>query len=504
MTMSRRSLLACMTALGFAGRATAADISFGSAAAFGPETVRDLARQLAKQDFVPTPEVPKAWTDINYDAYRKYWFRGRDALFADSDGPLHVDMLHPGLWYAQPVRIDVVQDGTAREVMFDIALFDRTDDAPDLPIDDTLGYSGIRLRAQMERPGIFQEFAVFQGASYFRAIARGLTYGLSARGLAVGTATEAGEEFPDFTRLWIEAPAMGSNTFRIHALLDSPSVTGAFRFDITPGDRTDMSVDCTLFPRVDMAEVGIAPLTSMFLFDETNRGRFDDYRSAVHDSDGLLVLNGAGEPLWRPLANPRALQVSAFLDENPKGFGLMQRARKLSDFGDFEAHYQDRPGLWITPQGDWGRGSVALVEIPIDREYYDNIVAYWRPREGLTAGTENRLRYSMRWAADPAPGLPVTRVIQTRIGASPVRGQVVTIDFAPHEILPSDLREVEPHVSIGEATLIHAEVRRNPETGGARMALTFDPGDITSLEMRAQLGIGDRRISEVWLYRWTA
>ena len=71
------------------------------------------------------------------------------------------------------------------------------------------------------------------------------------------------------------------------------------------------------------------------------------------------------------------------MDDNPKGFGLAQRERAFSNFEDLEAHYHERPSLWITPGENWGQGAVTLVEIPTDKEIYDNIVVYWKPRTPL-------------------------------------------------------------------------------------------------------------------------
>ena len=235
------------------------------------------------------------------------------------------------------------------------------------------------------------EFLVFQGASYFRAVARGQQYGLSARGLAVRTARAEGEEFPAWTDFWIERPAEKAERIVIHAILQSRSVVGAYTFAARPGNDTVIDVDATLFARTELTAFGIAPLTSMFLFDSSNRARFDDYRSAVHDSDGLQIVNGRGERIWRPLANPASLQISAFIDDSPKGFGLLQRKRSFEDFEDAEALYNKRPSLWVEPKGQWGPGHVELVEIPSEREIHDNVVAYWQPKVPIAAGSEGQL-----------------------------------------------------------------------------------------------------------------
>jgi glucans biosynthesis protein len=345
---------------------------------------------------------------------------------------------------------------------------------------------------------------VFQGASYFRAIANGQTYGLSARGLAIGTGEESGEEFPEFTHFWVEAPAIGAKSFVVHALLNGPSVTGAYSFVITPGTPTDVQVSATVFARVDVADLGIAPLTSMFLFDETNRNRFDDFRPAVHDNDGLLMWNGNHEMLWRPLANPTTLQVSQFADTAPMGFGLMQRARHLDDFADFEAHYESRPSLWITPHGDWGKGSVRLVEIPSTREIYDNIVAYWEPATPLAAGASMAFSYGMGWGNGPQGLSDVAQVLNTRIGKGFDQVKtVVAIDFAAHPALDGDLTGVEILLTGNPVAPNDGVLQRNSETEGARLAFSFVPEDKPAIEFRAELRRDGKTISEVWLYRWT-
>ncbi len=478
---------------------------------FTDQTPLEIARDLASRAYNPRPNVPQEWLDLVYDEYRLFWFNTQRALWrdeaapVDAKPPLQVDFFLPGLYFPRGVEVDVVKNGEARHVLFDLDLFDRTDMAPDLPIDDTLDYSGFRLRAELEQLGIHQEFAVFQGASYFRALATGQVYGLSARGLALNTADEPGEEFPDFTHFWIEEPARRGGPFVIHALLDSPSTTGAYRFEITPDySHTTMEVTATLFPRVDLNHAGIAPLTSMFLFDQTNRHRFNDFRPAVHDSEGLAILNGNGEYIWRPLANPVTLQVSAFGDNNPQGFGLMQRARAFGDYADLEALYHQRPSLWITPGEDWGAGAVTLVEIPADKEIYDNIVAYWRPAQPIPAGSEHSISYRMEWGTGPDEVPHIARVLNSAMGERPFRDGILTmVDFEATELMQDRFDDFTMVVTAGTGEVTGALIQRNPETGGPRLAFTFDPGEARTVELRAQLYLDNTPCTEVWLYRWT-
>ena len=267
-----------------------------------------MARDLATKPYTPQPLIPESWRNLSYDQYRKIWFDSRNALWEGTDRPHRVDVFPPGLYFPRGVRMFAVEDGLARPFVFDLGVFDTPDKFPDVEIDDTLGYSGLRLRAELRQAGIFEEFAVFQGASYFRGIGTGDIYGLSARGLALKTADPRGEEFPDFTHFWVETPEPGAPKVVLHTLLDSPSCTGAYRFTIDHGKTLMMDVEAELHARNVMDHVGIAPLTSMFFFDDTDRQRFDDFRPAVYDSDGLLIHNGGGETIWRPLANPNTLQ----------------------------------------------------------------------------------------------------------------------------------------------------------------------------------------------------
>ena len=505
--MLRREFLASLAALA-ASPALSQDIEpglqTGESTPFDPSDVIALARRLSENDYREPRSVPEDWTSISYEDYVSIWFDGRNALWeGETDTPLRMDVFAPGLYFPNPIDISVVENGTARPLLFDLGVFDRTDKFPDLTIDDRLGYSGLRLRAELEKSGIYQEFAVFQGASYFRAIGTGDIYGLSARGLTIDTAGPDGEEFPEFRAFWLEKPASGAPNFVLHALLDSPSCTGAFRFNISTGQPLTMEIETHIFPRRDLESVGIAPLTSMFQYDQTNRSRFTDFRPAVHDNDGLQIINGAGETIWRPLANPKNLQLSSFVDNNPRGFGLMQRARNFSDFADLEALYHRRPGAWIEPMGDWGNGYVRLVEIPTESEIFDNIVCYWQPEGGLPAGEEATFKYRLTWGDEVGYGTGL-KAMNTVIGSAfDNDGIIVLIDFEDGADVPEDLDQIERLIRGSAGEVSGGVLQRNPETGGPRLAFKFHPGEAEVIEFRAQLRLNGAPLSEVWLYRWT-
>ncbi len=482
-------------------------LQLGAAMPFSRDALLERARAMAARTYSARAMIPAPWRDLSYDEYRKIWFDSRNALWEGTERPQRVDVFPPGLYFPRPVEIYAVAGDQAQPLRFDMGVFDTTDKFPEVPVDDSLGYSGLRLRAELDQPGLYSEYAVFQGASYFRGIGTGLTYGLSARGLALKTGDPEGEEFPEFIGFWIETPEPGAPEVVLHALLDSPSCTGAYRFVIRHGATLTMDVTASLFARQTLRHVGIAPLTSMFLFDDTARDRFSDFRPAVHDSDGLLIHNGAGEVIWRPLANPRTLQISAFADDSPRGFGLMQRARDFSAFNDLEALYHNRPGVWITPGEDWGRGSVALVEIPADKEIYDNIVAYWRPSAPIAAGQRHDMSYRLDWGADPAPQTrDLLAVRNTAMGENAFGpGHLIVIDFAPGPALPADLGMVGRLIRSSAGQVSEGVLQRNPETGGPRLAFRFEPGGAEVAEFRVQLRAEDGApLSEVWLYRWIA
>lgn len=275
--LTRRDTLSLLAALSAFGLAPAhaetpevAGMTLGTPVPFNPAMVQIIARDLAAKPFQAPPMVPKGWQDLTFDQFRGIWFDTRHTLWRGTKGAAEVEFFPAGLYFTSPVSINAVEDNTARPVKFEIRVFDTTDQFPKLP-EEGAGFAGFRLLGELETEGRFQEYAVFQGATYFRAIARGQNYGLSARGLALKTASPKGEEFPFFTEFWVEAAVQGAPSVRVHALMDSPSVAGAFTFTIARGAPTVIEVEARLYPRVDLDEVGIAPGTSMFTFNQADR-----------------------------------------------------------------------------------------------------------------------------------------------------------------------------------------------------------------------------------------
>lgn len=513
--MNRRKLLQAALA-GLAGARMPALVSpaFAQDApaqpAFGFDAVLARAREVASGPYRrPLMKLTEPFADLKYDQFRAIRFRDGKRFFTDANRGFQMDLMPPGFSFQDKIEVNLVSDGVARPIAFSTDFFSFHPDyfpypdgtAPDDLAAD-LGFSGIRFRSPINRPGVFDEVAVFQGASYFRAVAHDTYYGLSARGLAIGTGGPDPEEFPIFTAFWIYEPQPGDTVLHLSALLDSDSVAGAFDFTMEPGAETVMRIRSVLVPRREIRTVGIAPLTSMYYFGPERRAGVDDFRDAVHDSDGLRIVNGRGERLWRPLRNPTHLETSAFSDENPTAFGLVQRARGFAHYEDAEAHYERRPSAWVEPTEGWGQGSVILIELPSADEFTDNIVAFWRPAEPLAEGSEYPFSYSLTWGETPPEEQPLAIVRSTRSGLSifDARERVFVVDF---ELGMIDYETVRPQLEASAGETKGLSISHLPEGNVARVGFHFIAGDIPLAEFRLWLNAAGTRSSEIWLYRWS-
>ncbi len=470
---------------------------------FSYDTLIAEAQHRAGAPYAPQRGAPPSMFDkLSPEQYRSIRFNPSAGIWIADKLPFRLELLRAAQGsQAAPVTVSTVEDGIARNLVATPAMFDMASGAVP-PGKLSLPLSGFRVLNQLNQKNVWDEFLVFQGASYFRAVARHMLYGLSARGLAINTAEPMGEEFPAFTHFWVERPAPRAKSIVIYALLESESTTGAYRFTVEPGEQTHTAVDMTLFPRADMHVVGIAPLTSMFLFDETNRGHLDDYRPEVHDSDGLQITSATDEHIFRQLANPSKLQVSTFTTQAPKGFGLVQRSREQADYQDFENRYERRPSAWVEPEGDWGRGALELVEIPSGRETNDNIVAFWRPAQALAPGHPAHFAYRIDWCAEPPLPKGLGKVAATRSGASlDGRRRVFILDIVGAGEKTDGLR-LDLSASAGKIS--NAALVSNGEMHGLRASFEIDPNDAEPIELRLRVLRGDRPVTETWLYRWTA
>ncbi|HVQ05158.1 MAG TPA: glucan biosynthesis protein D [Burkholderiaceae bacterium] len=482
----------------------------GSPQPFDYAVLKGRARALAGRAYqAPAGTLPAEVKALDYDQHQSISYRADHALWADGRGRFRAKFFHLGMFANVPVRMHELADGLAQELAYDPEMFDYGKSglqAPRMPRD--LGFAGFRINFHSDWK---HDVAAFQGASYFRAVGGERQYGLSARGLAIDSG--GNEEFPNFTEFWLQRPALDASTLTVYALMDSPSVAGAYRFDILPAERLVIDVDAALYPRKDLERAGIAALTSMFQCGENDRRMANDWRPEIHDSDGLAMWSGGGEWLWRPLVNPQHIRFSAFGDDNPRGFGLLQRDREFSHYQDDGAFYDRRPSLWVEPKSNWGKGSVQLVELPTDDETNDNIVAFWTPEAKPRAGEERLFSYRLHWGARPPVQPPAARVAATRTGIGGIVGQKrkyaswrFTIDFEGGDLsLVGDESQMVPMItpSRGIVELTSARPLKSIQGYRAMFDLRLPDDRPTPVELRLYLAYRGQPMTETWCYQWT-
>ena len=481
---------------------------------FSFDILSDMMRQKAKNDFTSAEiQLPPFIAGLTYDEYQHIQYRPDHARWSDPGSLFRVNAFHMGWLFKEPVFLYEVQNGAAQRLDFTTGDFNYYNPAIDQLASGTAlpGIAGFRLNFPINSPDRFDELVAFQGASYFRALGRGSDYGLSARGLSINTGTAQPEEFPRFSDFYLEKQPPGSRITVVNAALDSQSVTGAYRFEVIPGDATVMNVTIRLFFRKDVADLGIAPLTSMFLLSNYNAQGFDDYRPEVHDSDGLLMKRGDGEQLWRPLNNPPALANSYFDDTSPKAFGLMQRQRSFEGYQDASAHYEHRPSVLVEPIGDWGKGTIRLVELPSKFEYNDNIVALWRPETAPKAGEMHEFSYRLSWGdLPPDPGSDLAFVSSMRLGhggnaidASDPNVRKFVVDFRGGLLASlADDAKITAVTTVTGGTIVQTAVFKVGADSDWRLIIDVRTGDGKLVEINAHLAGFEQRLSETWLYQW--
>jgi glucans biosynthesis protein len=472
---------------------------------FDFEMLRYSAKLLAAKPFVQRPvSVPEPLLRLNYDQYRDIRFRPSESLWRRERLPFELQFFHPGFSFDRPVQINIVQGKSVEPVEFSSTLFDYgTNRVPEVP--KMMGFAGFRVLYALNKPG--DELGSFLGVSYFRFLCQHAFYGLSARGLAINTGEPGGEEFPVFREFWVNRPSPDSKTITIYALLDGPTAAGAFRIQVTPGAETITQVHEVVYCRHNPGVLGLAPLTSMFWHGKNTTESYNDFRPEVHDSDGMMIFTGAEEWIWRPLTNPNSTRTASFSDENPKGFGLIQRERRFEDYQDLEAFYHMRPSAWVEPVGLWGRGVVRLVELHAPDETYDNITAFWVPDTLPPAGDPIELTYKLHWFIDqihpPAGYVVGTRHGRTATQETDLERFVVDFDGAYlGKQGPDPL--IESVVTVGAgATLVSSTIQKNPFNGTWRVAFAIKPdGKGLPVELRCYLRKAPHALTETWSYLW--
>lgn len=471
--------------------------------------VTELAQRRAAAPYEAADrQVSKFFREINYDTYRRISFRPEKTLWREAGVGFQLQFFHPGYLYPRMVRLNEFTDTHTQPIPFGQDFFDYHDIDPPMLSRRGLDFAGFRVLHPVNREGVWDEVISFLGASYYRGLARHQAYGVSARGLALNAGGSGPEEFPEFVEYWIGKPEPDATSLTVHALLDSPSVTGAYTFVVTPGEETVVETRATLFFRQSVEVPGFIPLSSMFWFGEDSPTRFGDFRPEVHDSDGLLVAPDAATRVWRPLRNPSVVEHTDFDAPAFAGFGLLQRDREHRSYEDLEAHYERRASVWTEPIGTWPPGRVRLVEIPARDEYHDNIAAFWTPQEKILPGRPFVLAWKQRWTSAASFGGPPGWVRATRQtlrdGGAPDRTKYV-IDYDPASLahLPTEASLIaDVHASDG-AEVKDAQVFRNMATGARRLVIVLSaPEGSPPVEIRAQLMHDRQPVTETWTMRW--
>jgi glucans biosynthesis protein len=461
------------------------------------------AHNLARSPWHPRPvEASKSLRQLSPQAYghildtRPLW--KHDGL------PFEVLFYPLGGTFDHPVRVNVIRNGQAYPIRYDSKTFSVEGRlAKKVHIPKNGGYAGFLVK-DTGYARQHDEFLSFLGASYFRAVNKDAVYGTSARGLGIDTALPSGEIFPYFQEFWLQRPKPGVHHLTIYALLNSPLITGAYRFEVTPGKSTHIRVHAVLYPRKKIRQLEIAPLSSMFWHGRGRGIRAGDWHPQQHDSSDLIMANGDGEWITRPLNNPLYTQVTRYTLDHPQGFGLFQQDRRFANYEGINTQYQKRPSVWIQPLNDWGKGQVELVELPTNNRNLDNIVTFWVPRHPPQPGQAFSVRYRLNFFRDAADLSPGGHPVATYLGTVPHGGgsRRIVVNFAGGGLgrLPANT-PVQAHISVGPGTrLIHSAVRFDPANHQWQWQAQILPPAHHPTNVRAFLESRGHTLSDTWTY----
>jgi len=519
-------LLSCSLLLG--GVAHAESFSFDALCA--------KARKLAEAPYAkPQLDLADYWKNLNYDQHRDIRFKMDSGLWSEDKGAFSIDFFHPGWTAKQMVLMHEVQGGDEKLLKFDQSLFDYGKNKVPAKTPAPAGYAGWRARTHLNTPDYMDEFLVFLGASYFRAIPKDAPYGLSARGLSINSGLPGvAEEFPDFSEFYLEHPAKDAKTLKAWALLSGESVSGAYQFEITPGVETVMDITAELTLRKPVTQLGLAPFSSMFWFGEATHPRPYDFRPEVHDSDGVLMELDSGNLHYRPLEHtPGQFRHCVFTLEKPRSWALVQRDRKFASYQDPEALYHNRPSVKVEPLEGFDLGKLHLIEMPTEDETNDNVILLWEPQPALEVGKTTRFHYRLKWMRDLPPsgkfavqatrsGTPVQRPDQVLMSvdfAKPLNPAlkvgnpkwddisklkpVVTVNQKEVKIVHVGLTDISmPNVDDVPGGLGRGELLHMPQV--LRAFFVLEPGtNIRDMDMTCELrDENDKAVSERWEYLW--
>lgn len=386
--------------------------------------VQEMAKKRAAAKYVPPPNVlPPQLKNLTPEQETGIFWKDTNRLWRKKGLPFQVDFYHVNQDVPGGPQINTVDRKGAHPLAYSPAFFNFLNLTINPPLPSTLPYGGFYLRYPINKPDSLDGFFTVEstgalaGGNYFRTFAKDQVYGLSARGVALNTEVDGKkEEFPNFCEWWLYEPAYNATQITLNALLDSPSVTGAYEFIVHPGSVTSVDVHAMLFFRQKVDRLGLAPFSSMYLFGENSKDHFgDNVHPEIHDSDGILMHTGKDEWDWHPLQQTAFRQLNSYFDENPKGFGLVQRDRDFQHYQDLTNKYNDRPSAWVTPHGNWGKGKIQLVQLNSKDFNTDNVVVFWWPDQPVQAGDRLDLSYTIDFYMNDAERPPLAYCKETLI-----------------------------------------------------------------------------------------
>ncbi len=489
------ALLLSLTGWAFGAVASAAD--------FNMRTVESKAQALVDKHYNPKPlPIPAFLKNLSPEQYSQ--IQDTKPLWQNGNTPFQAQFYLPGSWFHQPEVIREVVNGKVRPIPFNLGdfSFGNLKVPADLPSD--LGYAGFRLLAPLNTPPYYNEFISFLGATYFRAVGKHAVYGTSARGLGIDTAQPSGEIFPYFKEIWLEKPQAGAQDMVVYALMDSSVATGAYRFTIHPGDSTTVQVQATIYLRKPVQVLELAPLTSMYWHGHGRGITAGDWHPAQHDSSDLVMANGNGEWLTRPIDNPLQIQTTTYSMDHPVGFGLIQEDRDFSAYQGIETQYQRRPSVWVQPVGDWGKGQVRLVELPTNNRDMDNIDVFWVPDQEPAPKTPLHFAYNLRFFLDNHGLIPLAHPVGTYLGDDPktAGARTVVIDFGGGALtkLPGNM-PIKAHLTAENgARILSQKLEWDAKDHFWRVIAVIQPQTASPSNVRCYLTLDNQVMTNTWTY----
>jgi len=475
---------------------------------FGLSQVDAIARSLAEAEYRPPPSIPDLLGDLSADTFAQ--IRLRDEAPPDWPGArFAVRPIAAGHVYRAPVELFEVVEGEVRRIAFDKANFEWPGESFDRKVPADLGFAGFSIDYPLTQPGSPETVLRFLGGSLFRGVASDQVMGAHARGLAIDTGLPSGEEFPAFRRFWLVRPAPGERRMTLYALMDSESLTGAYRFVLEPGERrSTVHVEAHLHARRPVDRLGLAPVSSMYFYGRNERPDASHWRPAVFSSSGLLVHQGDGGWTYRPLRNPDTLRLDTFAADGVRGFGLVQRHTTFSTFEDPVARFERRPSVWVTPQAGFGSGRLDLIQLPLRSDGHENQLVFFEPANPFKPGRPLSMAYDVSFghraastAGHPAQVRGVLIGVEGIGEDSALSGPAyrVNVDFTGGDLATlADNAPVVASIEDAPVRVLEHSVTPLPDEATWRLSMLVQPKSESPVTLRAALAVEGNRISETW------